>query len=208
MPGAQRLPGPGTCFRLDPPLDEKLYAPWDLDKDGFLAERIPWERWNVLICPASESPRKQMSVCRWEELVGMLRERDIGVVQAGRLRDPYVRGAYSLLGLTTPRLLTGLLRRFDVIITSDNFAMHAAKLSGVPAVVLWGPTDHRVYGYSGQVHLKNEKACDEYPDGCIGRGSANLYPTPCPKEANCMNLIELETICGAVANLLEAGAAS
>ncbi len=206
LPGARPFQVLGRLFGLQPPLEEKLFAPWTIEQDPFLDERIPWKRSNILICPASESPRKQMSIDRWENLVTMLREMNIGVIQAGRLEDPYVRGAYSLLGMTTPRLLTGLLGRFDAVITVDNFVMHAAKLCGVPAVVLWGPTDHRVYGYSGHVHLRAEKTCDEYPGGCIGAGAASLYTTVCPKgSAHCLDLIDPVSIRRAVMSILQAG---
>jgi ADP-heptose:LPS heptosyltransferase len=143
-----------------------------------------------------------MGVDRWEALVEFLSNDGIGVVQAGQRRDRYVRGAYSLLGLTTPRQLISLLSHFDVVVTSDNFVMHAAHLCGTPAVVLWGPTDHRVYGYSGQIHLQADRGCTG-PDGCIGPCHGNIYRTVCPEGAGqCMNTVAPETIFRSVTDLL------
>ena len=90
-------------FGLDPPVEERLYVPWEMADDARLMGVVPWERSNVLVCQSSNSPRKQMGTTNWEWLVERLKARGLGVVQAGRAGDSYVRGAYSLLGLTTPR---------------------------------------------------------------------------------------------------------
>jgi hypothetical protein len=103
-------------FGFDPPVDERLFVPWEMADDTRLMRIIPWEQYNVLICQSSDSPRKQMRIGNWETLVEMLRAGGISVVQAGRIRDRYIRGAYSLLGLTTPRQLISLLRHFDAVV--------------------------------------------------------------------------------------------
>jgi radical SAM protein with 4Fe4S-binding SPASM domain len=202
-PGARAYQILARIFGLTPPVEERLYVPGELQDDPVLMDLIPWKSPNVLICQSSDSPRKQMGIDRWESLVERLNRDKIGVVEAGRMRDRYVRGAYSLLGLTTPRQLISLLRRFDAIVTADNFIMHVAHLCGVPAVVLWGPTDHRVYGYSGQVHLQAKMDC-EYPGGCLGPGNGHLYQVDCPRgAAHCMNTLELATIYNSLKSLLK-----
>ncbi len=189
-------------FGLDPPVDERLYAPWEITDDAQLMGVVPWGRFNVLVCQSSDSPRKQMRTAHWEQLVERLRARGLGVVQAGRTGDRYIRGAYSLLGLTTPRQLISLLRHFDVVVTADNFLMHAAHLCGTPAVVLWGPTDHRVYGYAGQSHLQARPQC-EFPRGCIGPDMGGAYQTDCPYDAaHCMNSFQLDAIVDSVMSRL------
>ncbi len=190
-------------FGLKTPVAETLYVPWEIQDDPVLLGLIPWKKRNVLICQSSDSPRKQMGMARWELLVERLNRERIGVVQAGRLRDGYVRGAYSLLGLTTPRQLIAILRHFDAVVTADNFIMHAAHLTGTPAVVLWGPTDHSVYGYAGQIHLQAQADC-EYPGGCLGPENGNLYQIDCPRgAAHCVDTLPLATIYSAVRTLLK-----
>lgn len=197
-PGARAYQVLARIFGLETPIEERLYVPWEFTDDPILMARIPWSRKNVLICQSSNSPRKQMSVDRWQALVGMLAAAGIGVVQAGKLGDDYVRRAYSLLGLTTPRQLVSLLGHFDAVVTSDNFVMHASRLRDVPAVVLWGPTDHKIYGYDQQIHLQAEPDCS-YPGGCIRPGIARAYPTDCPSgSAHCMNTLSVEAIGAAV----------
>lgn len=200
-PGARAFQVLARMFGLDRPATERLYVPWEITEDHFLLSRIPWRSRNVLICQSSDSPRKCMPIEKWEALVELLREEDANVVQVGRHGDRPVRGAHSLLGLTTPRQLISLTGNFDVVVTSDSFLMHAARLRGVPAVVLWGPTDHRVYGYDGQVHLQSSPSCDQR-DNCIGLTQADPYHVGCRYgDAHCMNTLEPKRILDAIRTL-------
>lgn len=177
-------------FGLDRPAVEQLYVPWEMVDDQLIVSRIPWRRLNVLICQSSDSPRKCMPVTKWEALVRLLHADGVGVVQVGRSGDRYVRGACSLLGLTTPRQVISLLPRFDAVVTSDSFLMHAAYLQGVEAVVLWGPTDHKVYGYDGQTHLQVVPTCAER-DTCIGLRQTEPYHARCRySDDHCMNTFD------------------
>jgi ADP-heptose:LPS heptosyltransferase len=190
-------------FGLATPIEERLFVPGDLDPDPLLASRVPWRRQNVLIAPASDSPRKMAPPELWHALVDRLRADGVFVAQAGRTRDLHIRNAYSLLGLTTPRQIVALLSRFDVVVTPDNFIMHASHLKGVPAVVLWGPTVPEVYGWPGQIHLRSPKGCDlpEMED-CIGpkhSEGGKLYGTPCPRgHRHCMRQFTPEMLYDAV----------
>ena len=169
---------------------------------------IPWGERNVLIAPSSDSPRKVMAPQLWHRLVEMLRGEGFFVLQAGQLRDLHIRNAYCALGLTNPYQLIALLKKFDVIVTPDNFIMHAAHLVGARAVVLWGPTLSEVYGYKGQMHLKGGRACefDDKTDcltGSINKG-VTVYSNPCPVGLDqCMNKIPVERIFEAVQKQLK-----
>ena len=183
-------------FGLEVPVDERLFVPWTIEDSHALLDAIPWGTHDVLVCASSDSPRKEMSTNKWEALVKHLLLNGITVVQVGRLSDRYIRGCYNLLGLTSPREVIALTSHFDVVVTSDSFLMHVAHLCRVPAVVLWGPTDHRTYGYSEQVHLQATPTC--HLGGCIGPGNGAVYPTRCPERTHCMSLIEVEEIYNAV----------
>jgi len=192
-----------SMFGLHTPVEESLYVPWEIKDDPALMSAIPWKERNVLICPSSDSPRKQMSAQKWETLVKMFLDDGTTVVQAGKRNDRYVRGAYSLLGMTTPRQIIAMIRHFDAVVTSDNFLMHAAHLCGIPAVVLWGATDHRMYGYLEHTHLQSVPACAS-SNGCIGPGRSKIYSTECPKGgAHCMNQLNIETIYKAVRGVMD-----
>jgi uncharacterized protein len=207
-PGMRAYQVLARIFGLPTPAEERLYLPWECPDQPLLMKRIPWKERNVLLCPGSDSPRKRMSTEKWESLAGLLKKDGLGVVQAGRATERYVRGTYSLLGLTSVREMVGLLRRFDVIVTADNFAMHAAHVWKRPAVVLWGPTDRRVYGYPEQAHLQARRPC-EHAQGCIGPACSADYRADCPKgRERCMDSFDIAAVHRAVGELLARPAAA
>ena len=190
-------------FGLETPAEELLYVGWKMQEDPLLMGAIPWNRYNVLISHSSVAPRKELPLTTWERLVAMLAEQDVLAVQATKLHDRYIRGAYNLLGLTTPRQLISMVGRFDAVITSDSFLMHAAHLCAVPAVAVWGPTDHRVYGYAEQVHLQAQPEC-EFPGGCLGPEHPDFYASDCPRgDAHCMKSLTAEAVFDAVMGVLK-----
>lgn len=180
-------------FGLPLPVEETLYLP-GIPERVPLFDRLPFERRTVLIAQASDSPRKEMAIGYWEELTGLLTAAGCFVIQAGRHKDRHIRGAYSLLGLTTPRELAALVGRCQAVVTSDSFIMHAARLMSVPAVVLWGPTTHEVYGYAGHLHLSAAEACPQRQE-CIGT-SENRYQSLCHlgPAVHCLNRIGVQRI--------------
>ena len=180
------------AFGLQTPVEEKLYIPNEHVEDKPLHEFLPWKKLNIIVAPGSESPRKEFNFNIWHRLVDLLLADGMFVMQAGILRHRHIRNTYSLLGLTTHRQLLALIKKCDLVITVDNFLMHACHLVGKPAVVVWGATNHRVYGYPEQIHLQMPKACGlpEFED-CIGptrNEGGKLYGTPCPqKERHCLD---------------------
>ncbi len=188
---------------LSTPVEEILYFPGIAEIDLVLEKMIPWGRKNIVIAPGSDSPRKMMALNRWQLLIRQLKKDGFFIIQTGRIRERYIENSFSLLGLTSPEQLIAVLRRVDIVITLDNFPMHAARLAGVPAVVLWGPTDPEIYGYPGQHHLRAALKCEQI-DRCLGPKTPNSYDTPCPVEGNhCMDLIPLEHIRKAVHEMLD-----
>jgi ADP-heptose:LPS heptosyltransferase len=193
-------------FGLATPVAERLYLP-EASPEDTLHNFIPWKKLNILIAPWSDSPRKTLPAKIWRHLVESLQSEEVLILQAGRLGDEHIVNSYSLLGLTTPRQLVSLLKRCDLVITVDNFIMHAAHLVGKKAVVMWGPTHHQVYGYPEQVHLQMPKMCG-LDDGqeCIGSKLSQgekLYATPCPLgEEHCLDRLDWKMISAAVRRLL------
>jgi len=174
--------------------EERLFVPFEPDVDEMLIQSIPFSDRNVLICPWSLSPRKNMPAGRWEELAKRLSADGIFVAQAGGRRDRYIRGAYNLAGVTTVREAIALAGRFDLVVTVDSLFVHAARLVGTPAVVLWGATDPATYGWPGQTNLVGHRICQN-PDGCLSMTRSVIYGTPCPMGPNhCMERIDMESI--------------
>jgi ADP-heptose:LPS heptosyltransferase len=187
------------AFGLLTPVEEKLYLPARPEDDRLLHNFLPWKKINIIIAPASDSPRKEMLPTIWHRLVDYLLADGAFVMQAGLLRNQRIRNAYSVRGLTNPRQLITLIQKCDLVITTDNFIMHAAHLAGTPAVVTWGPTQHEVYGYPEQIHLQMTHNCElEDAESCIvsrQNEGGRLYGTPCPLgDHHCMNQITPEAI--------------
>lgn len=178
-------------FGLATPVEETMYLAEPAPPSSVLLDFIPWKSRNVLIAPASDSPRKAMPPEIWHELVRLLRAEGMLVIQGGRLNEIHIRNAYSVQGLTRPKEYIELVRRCDLVISSDSFAMHAAHLTGTRTLALWGATNHLVYGYPEQKHIQYQKSCElgEYDD-CIGperNKGGSLYGTECPlKEKHCL----------------------
>lgn len=189
-------------FGIKTPIKEVLYMPGWEKADPILEKIIPWSTKNILIAPASDSPRKEMQISHWEHLVEKLCKSGFFVIQVGRQRDRHVRKAYSLLGLTTPRQLIHIIKRCNLVITSDNFAMHAAYLAGTQAVVLWGPTESEIYGYPGQYNIREVSACNQV-EKCIAP-KLNTYQIPCElgNKYHCMNQISIKKIYTATQEML------
>jgi len=179
---------------LKTPTKEKPFVPWEFEDDPFLMKWIPWKQCNILICPYSESPRKQVGTRKWEKLANKLIEDGFGVMQIGDRRNGHVRGAFSIPGLINLRQMISIVRHFDMIITSHSLFMHAAQLHGIPAVVLWGPTNYCFHGYQDHYHLQSTRACGN-AEGCIGPGKVDNEYSPCPMGDNhCMNLFDVDVI--------------
>lgn len=172
-------------FGLPTPIGEKLYLAGAPDEDPVLHHSIPWGKINVAIAPATDSPRKAMHPGRWHRLVELLTAHGAFVLQVGLLREIRIRNAYGVRGVTTPQQTAALLRRCDLLIAPDNFLTHAAKMMERRAVVLWGPTSHKTYGYPEHFHLQTAPACGlPVENGCIhnkAEGETGFsYGTPCP----------------------------
>lgn len=183
-------------FGLETPAEEILFFPEKNEKENSLFENfIPWKKNNIIIAPYSASPRKKYDSNKWTELVKILNSKGTLVIQEGKEHEEYIKGCYYLSGLTTPGQLISLIKKCDLVITSDNFVMHSAYLVNKPAIVLWGPTDPKVYGYNTHIHLKTNIKCEQI-DECIGYKHPQNYTIACPLETDlhCVSRISIEEI--------------
>jgi len=208
-PGAQRpFQILARGFGLATPVEERLYIPGEPPADPILEELLPSDRPIVAVAPTSESPRKVVRTELWHRAIDPLLRDGMFVVQLGRMSDQHIRNTYSLRGLTTPMQAIGLLRRCAVVLCVDSFIMHAAHYVSTPAVVLWGPTHHDIYGWPGHQHIQAAKSCglSDYED-CIGpkhNEGGKLYGSSCPEgPKHCMDLIKPQSIYRAARKVLK-----
>lgn len=179
-----------NIFGLPIPTAETLYLPCKLISDPILLAQLPQNRPRIAISPTADSPRKQWPVAYWEQLVQQLKQMNVAVVQFGKRTDPYIRGAYSFLGITSPQQAMALLKEMNGLIGQDSFLMHAAHLLNIPALILWGGTHSDKYGYEEQIHIPTTRQCS-YPYGCLGK---TVYTEPCSQSQFCMADIRVEDV--------------
>ena len=192
-------------FGVDAADDDALFLPEKpLDAPTkILLDTVPWREKNVMIVCSSESPRKIMHPMKWHIIVEKLLAQQCFVVQVGRLGEIHIQGTYSLLGATRPLQVVELLKKTDLLITPDNFVMHAAKVVGSPAIALFGPTEASRYGYSDHFCLQADHSYCEFADKCLGPHVSDNYATPCPlEEKHCMNSFDENKIVDIAMSLL------
>lgn len=177
-------------FGIEDFKEDDLYLPQVEISEAtqLLIKNIPWRKNTVVISFSSESPRKMMHPIKWHIIVEKLLAQQCFVIQVGSHRDIPINGAYSLLGVTTPLQICELMKNVDLVITPDNFIMHAAQLANKPAIALFGPTEPERYGYRRHICLKGDVSKCELVNKCLGPHVPNNYSTPCPMNNNhCMN---------------------
>ena len=191
-------------FGLETPIEEKLYLPVLGQPDPILEELLgPKNKISIAIAPSSISPRKMMAPALWKLLLAKFSGEDFRIIQVGSERDPYIPGAFSLLGLTDPAQLTAVLKNCNLLIGVDNFVMHLAHMIGLKAVILWGPTDSETYGYPEHVHFQNPIIDCARENSCLGAATPENYDKPCPlKDRHCMNNIDPEKLFEACVKLV------
>jgi len=188
---------------LEIPIEEKLFIA-ESKRTNLLLESIPWKQKNIVISTTSPSPRKMMNLMYWLQLVEMLKNENFFVVQVGDERDIYIKGTYSLLGLTDTRQLISVVEKADAVVTLDNFVRHASKLTETPTTVIWGPTRADKYGYKTQTNIHGEIEHCNLKNECLGYNFAKNYNKPCPLQRNehCMNKINIQNVFNSVINLI------
>lgn len=153
----------------------------------------------VIISPASDSPRKMMSTGLLVRIAEGIRRLGLEVIMTGTEFDPHIPGVYTLAGATRPRQLATIVSKAVAVVSPDSFIVHLAQALGVPAVVFFGPTDARVYGYDGNVNLSADISGCPCRDNCLGPHVPDNYITECPLgKDSCVDTIKVEDVVAAV----------
>ena len=100
---------------------------------------------------------------------------------------------HDLVNKTNVRQLAGLLKRSRLLITNDSAPLHLGCAVGVKVVALFGPTDPRKYGPTGEfdVVLKEKLSC------------APCERAECLRNYECMRLISPDSVFDAARMVIE-----
>jgi ADP-heptose:LPS heptosyltransferase len=118
-------------------------------------------------------------------------------------------GALDVGGRTDLVDLAAVLSLCDLVVTNDTGPMHLAGAVGTPTVSLWGPSDPSEVRQVGAPDTRvtgPELPCKPcYRNHCGRRGAGTLLADA---HEECMRLIEIRDVLGAVAAKLGEGAAA
>lgn len=183
-------------FGLELPVPEELYLPLEGVSVEALASAIPWSGKNVAIAPDSTSARKMMSREKWGKVAKVLADSGALVVQFGKSGAKKVKYSYSLAGITSPKEAILLLKKMDLLVTADNFLMHAAHMTGTPAISLWGPTNPELFGYSEHRKITVPRCRPS------GKCHAGEYLSKCPEAVPCAEAFNADEVAAAALETL------
>lgn len=117
---------------------------------------------NIIISPYSvnlkefENPKNYP---HWRKLVGELRLQGHKVIQLGLGGDRQI-GANNFLYQEKLRNISGLVRRFDLWMSVDNFLPHLcnAECPEKRGIVLFSQSDPDIFGYPQNINLLTDKS--------------------------------------------------
>jgi len=129
----------------------------------------------------------------WQTLVQNCPEYTF--VQVGDRVEPPVSGAVDLRGLPL-REAFATIKHCSALVGLESAFAHAAAALGVPAVVLFGPSNPEVWGHPTAINLYARRRCSPCID-TLGRSQ-------CPYDRACMRSIQVQEVSTSLAKVLAA----
>lgn len=122
-------------------------------------------------------------------LIGLKEDEDTTREIMAKMRNK----PHNLVNRTNTRQLAGLLKRAKLLITNDSAPLHLGCAVGVKVVALFGPTDPRKYGPTGEfdVVIKENLSC------------APCERAECERNYECMRLISPDAVFDAAKMIIE-----
>ena len=118
------------------------FKPFDLPKRPYLVLHV-----------GASSTLKQWPAARWQAVAQAVRERGIEVVWSGAATERAMLGPIGaptseagLFGVLDLAQLWQLLANSSGLVSPDTGVAHLARLTGIPALVLYGPASTTVHG--------------------------------------------------------------
>ncbi len=102
---------------------------------------------------ANGSQTKSWSLSHWGKVTEYLKELSIIPIQTGVKSDPDIPGAARFFG--TLHETACLVKEAKFVICIEGALAHVAKAVGTPAIVLFGPTPVKTFGYDININLRS-----------------------------------------------------
>ena len=157
----------------------------------------------VVVNPGAKSHLKRWTPSGFAELCDKLIEDCAAqIILVGVKEDEAVindiitrmkKSAHNFVGKTNTRQLAGLLKKADLLITNDSAPLHLGCAVGAKVLALFGPTDPKRYGPTGEFDIVINK---------------KLFCSPCERavckyDYECMKLISPEEVIEAAKMMIE-----
>lgn len=117
-----------------------------------------WGEQMIIISPYSRPLRNNKENAKnypwWSELTNMLLHRRL--VQIGRKGEKQI--VNEMIEDLSMKDLANLLKKSEFWIGIDNFLPHLAHLVKKKGVVLWGPSDPLIFGYSENLNILKDRS--------------------------------------------------
>jgi ADP-heptose:LPS heptosyltransferase len=132
----------------------------------------------------------------WEQLIGLLWEKNINILHLGNSGEQPVKNAVNLLGKHDIRRAIALIKNADLHVGIVSSLMHGAAAVGTPALILYGGFErYSFHGYGTVYPLESTLSCAP----CI---EPNTLIKPCVKNNKCMRDISPATVFEKVMEIL------
>ena len=187
-------------------LSEKSYIHIPKEDEGYIRNLIEANAISgpmVVVNPGAKSHLKRWTVEGFAEVcdglsdecgagiifVGMAEDKDIVLSITKKMKNRY----YDFVGRTNIRQLASLIKNSNLLITNDSAPMHLGCAVGAKVLAIFGPTDPKKYGPTGEF------------DTVINK---KLSCSPCEEAAckygyECMKLISADEVFDAARMMIE-----
>ena len=109
----------------------------------------PYARWI-----GDKSRRNAKDYPYMQSLVSILTAKGHKIIQVGVGSEPKILGCEYVFDLPL-KDLEEFTKKVGYFLAVDNFFHHMAYCLRVPGIVLWGPSDSRLFGYEDQRNIGN-----------------------------------------------------
>ena len=105
----------------------------------------------VTICVNSTHNNKDWPIPKWVGLVNKIKEVDF--IQIGEATDVEIKGCIDMRGKTTVREAFSIVKHSRLVIAVDSLWNHVSNAVGTKGIILWGPGNPIVWGYSSNINI-------------------------------------------------------
>jgi len=124
-------------------------------------ERIT-KRPYILIHDGHDKLRATKSYNKWSKVVELIRNNyDIDIFQIGIKEEPKIERATDLRGLLNLEELCSMVRGAKLVLTQEGLLGHLCRGFNTKAIVLFGSTPIKCFGYDSNINIQAEGDCAE-----------------------------------------------